>query len=255
MTDRTTADVPPSQDAVRALLDELPDTLPRDEILALNSSSSDIHTQRAYTYNGWSFELPPGVFRPGDTSRIIHDRMLDGTIALAGRSYAAIGVGLGVEAVIAGVMDAREIWAADIHPDSVAATRACYERLVPHRPDTTLRPLVSHLFEEFPDSARLDVITFNPPAVSTRTSDDPTVIRNVCVGIEIVRRFFDQIEDRDLLAPGGEVYLIVSNTSELKNIVAHAIDAGFTPEVVHRQTWEGDNCQAYLFRMRRGHQA
>jgi release factor glutamine methyltransferase len=243
MTDRTATDA-------RALLAALPDTLPRDEILALNSAAPDIHTHRGYTYNGWTFELPPGVFRPGDTSRIVHDRLLEGTIAVEGRSYAAVGAGLGVEAVIAGLAGAREVYAADIHPDSVATARAHYERIVGERPGTVFRPLVSNLFEEFPSSARLDVITFNPPAVSTRTSDDPTVIRNVCVGTGIVTRFFDQIADRDLLAPGGEIHLVVSNTSELRNIVAHAVGAGFRPEIAHRRTWEGDNCRAYLFTLR-----
>jgi release factor glutamine methyltransferase len=256
MTDRTAGGTAASQDDVRALLDSLPETLPRDEILALNSGSkSDIHTERTYTYNGWTFTLPPGVFKPGDTSRIVHDRILDGTIPVEGRSYAAMGVGLGVEAVIAGSLGAREVHAVDVHPDSVATAAAHYERIVGDRTGTVFRPLVSNLFEGFPDFARLDVITFNPPAVSARTSDDPTVVRNVCVGAGIVTRFFDQIVTRDLLAPDGGVYLIVSNTAELKRIVGHGIDAGFRPVVLHRQTWEGDNCQAYLFKLVRHHAA
>ncbi|MFV2118539.1 methyltransferase [Streptomyces sp. Act-28] len=249
MTDRTATDAATPRDDARALLESLPDTLPGDEILAINSSKSDIHTERTYDYNGWTFTLPPGVFKPGDTSRIVHDRLLDGTIPVKGRSYAAMGVGLGVEAVVAGTLGAREIYAVDIHPDSVATAAEHYARIVGDRPDTVFRPLVSNLFEEFPDSARLDVVTFNPPAVSTRTSDDPTVVRNVCVGAEIVLRFFDQIVTRDLLAPDGEIHLIVSNTAELKRIIGHGIDAGFRPVVLHRQTWEGDNCQAYLFKL------
>ncbi|MGV9451630.1 methyltransferase [Streptomyces sp. NPDC003635] len=256
MTDRPAAgDATTPRDDARALLESLPETLPRDEILALNSSPSDIHTERAYAYHDWTFTLPPGVFRPGDTSRIVHDRLLDGTIAVQDRSYAAIGVGLGVEAVIAGSLGAREIYAADVHPDSVATATEHYARLVGDRPGTRFRPLVSNLFEEFPDAARLDVVTFNPPAVSTRTSDDPTVVRNVCVGAEIVLRFLDQVVERELLSPEGALYLIVSNTAELRRIVAHAIEAGFRPRVVHRQTWEGDNCQAYLFELTRHHTA
>ncbi|MGW6566278.1 methyltransferase [Streptomyces sp. NPDC054975] len=251
MTDRLAADAAASRDDARTVLESLPDTLPRDEILAINSAKSDIHTTRAYLYNDWTFTLPPGVFKPGDTSRIVHDRLLDGTIPVKDRTYAAMGVGLGVEAVIAGTLGAREIYAADVHPDSVATAAEHYARLVGDRPGTVLRPLVSNLFEEFPDSARLDVITFNPPAVSTRPSDDPTVVRNVCVGAEIVLRFFDQIVTRDLLAPEGEIYLIVSNTAELKRIVGHGIEVGFRPEILHRQTWEGDNCQAYLFKLSR----
>ncbi|GAA1530676.1 hypothetical protein GCM10009730_44910 [Streptomyces albidochromogenes] len=249
MNDRPAAGAAASRDDARALLESLPDTLPEDEILAINSATSDIHTTRTYDYNGWAFTLPPGVFRPGDTSRIVHDRLLDGTIPVKGRSYAAMGVGLGVEAVIAGTLGAREIYAADVHPDSVATAAEHYGRIVGDRPDTVFRPLVSNLFEEFADSARLDVITFNPPAVSTRTSDDPTVVRNVCVGAGVVTRFFDQIVTRGLLAPQGEIHLIVSNTAELKRIVGYGMDAGFRPEILHRQTWEGDDCQAYLFKL------
>ncbi|QGV81963.1 methyltransferase [Streptomyces ficellus] len=250
MTDRTAVGGAASEDAAHALLASLPDTLPREEILAINSgSTSDIHTERTYAYNGWTFTLPPGVFAPGDTSRIVHDRLLDGTIPVKGRSYAAMGAGLGVEAVIAGSLGAREVYAADVHPDSVATAAAHYRDIVGDRTDTVFRPLVSNLFEDFPDTARLDVITFNPPAVSTRTSEDPTVVRNVCVGAGIVLRFLDQIVTRDLLAPDGEVHLVVSNTAELRRIVGHAVDAGFRPVVLHRQTWEGDNCQAYLFKL------
>ncbi|MFD7551183.1 methyltransferase [Streptomyces sp. NPDC059578] len=248
-TPRRTA--PGHDSGTRALLDALPETLPRTEILAINSAKSNLHSRRTYVYNGWTFALPPGVFGPGDTSRIVHDRLLDGTIPVRGRAYAAIGAGLGVEAVIAGTRGAREVWASDIHPDSVATAAEHYARLVGERPDTVFHPLVSNLFEGFPSAARLEVITFNPPAVSTPTSDDPTVVRNVCVGTDIVIRFFDQVVERELLAPGGEIHLIVSNTAELRRIVAHAVDAGFRPEVTHRQTWPTDDCQAYLFKLTR----
>ncbi|MGY5128309.1 methyltransferase [Streptomyces nigrescens] len=234
-----------------ALHESLPATLPADEILAVNRPKPDLHTRRTYLYNGWSFELPPGVFMPGETSRMIHDRLLDGTIPVAGRSYAAMGAGLGVEAVVAGVREAREIYAVDVDPDSVQAVAEHYARIVGERPGTVFRPLVSDLFDQLPGSAKVDVITFNPPAVREQVSDDPTVVRNVCVGIGIAMRFFDQIVQRDLLTADGEVYLIVSNTAEMRDIVKYAIESGFTPEVIHRQTWDTDNVQTYLFKLRR----
>jgi release factor glutamine methyltransferase len=57
--------------------------------------------------------------------------------------------------------------------------------------------------------------------------------------------------ERDLLSADGEVYLIVSNTAEVRDIVKYAIERGFTPEVIHRQTWDTDNVQTYFFKMRR----
>ncbi|MFF8841165.1 methyltransferase [Streptomyces sp. NPDC015127] len=243
--------VPAAGEDVWELHRSLPHTLPADEILAVNKPKPDLHTHRTYTYNGWSFDLPPGVFMPGETSRMVHDRLLDGTIPVAGRSYAAMGAGLGVEAVVAGVREAREVYAMDVDPDSVRAAAEHYARIVGERPGTAFHPLVSDLFDGFPEGAQADVITFNPPAVRETVSDDPAVVRNVCVGIDIAVRFFDQIVRRDLLSADGEVYLIVSNTAEIRDIVRYAIESGFTPEVIHRQTWDTDNVQTCLFRLRR----
>ncbi|NLU73185.1 methyltransferase [Streptomyces sp. HNM0575] len=234
-----------------ALRETLPPTLPADEIIALNAPKADLHTRRTYAYRDWKFEVPPGVFLPGETSRMIHDRILDGTIPVSGRSYAAMGAGLGVEAVVAGLRGATEIHAMDVDPESVRAMTEAYERIVGDRPGTLFHPWVSDLFDSVPDGARFDVVTFNPPAVRETVSEDPAVVRNVCVGIGIARRFFDQVVHRDLLADDGEVYFIVSNTSEMRNIVGYAIESGFVPEVIHRQLWDTDNVQTFLFKLRR----
>ncbi|MET7639989.1 methyltransferase [Streptomyces sp. NPDC005438] len=248
---RTRTATSEEEDAAWALCQSLPPTLPAGEIVALNTPGADLHTPRAYTYRDWSFEAPPGVFLPGETSRMIHDRLLDGTIPVAGRSYAAMGSGLGVEAVAAGLRGAKEVHAIDVDPESVRATTEAYARLVGDRPGTVFRPWVSDLFARVPDGARFDLVTFNPPAVRETVSEDPAVVRNVCVGSGIVRRFFEQVVLRDLLAEDGEVYLVVSNTSELRDIVAHAIESGFLPRVIHHQTWDTDDVQTFLFRLRR----
>jgi len=96
----------------------------------------------------------------------------------------------------------------------------------------------------------VDVVTFNPPAVEVPLSDDPEIVRNVCVGRDIAARFFDQLVSRNLLALGAVVYLVVSNTAALRDIVAFALDAGFDAEVVHVKDWPGDNAQTYLFALR-----
>jgi hypothetical protein len=126
---------------VWALHESLPHTLPADEILAVNKPKPDLHTHRMYSYNGWSFELPPGVFMPGETSRMVHDRLLDSTIPVAGRTYVAMGAGLGVEAVAAGIRGAREIYAIDVDADSVKAMAEHYDRIVGERPGTAFHPL------------------------------------------------------------------------------------------------------------------
>ncbi|MFC0627821.1 methyltransferase [Kribbella deserti] len=229
-------------------IDHLPATLSVAEIRAVNPPRPELHTHRTYQWNGWDFDLPPGVFQPGETSRLVHARLLDGTIDVAGRSYVAMGVGLGVEAVIAGEVGAAEIVAVDIDPDSVAVAADHFRRI--HGDSAALRPIVSDLFDEVPDGP-YDVITFNPPAVAERVSDDPVAVRNVCVGAGIATRFFDQIVARDLLAPDGEIYLIVSNTADLRGIARYAVQEGFRLEVVHHEDWPGDDVETFLFRVTR----
>ncbi len=237
-----------------ALLKQLPPPLPAERIIAVNQPKADLHTTRSHEWNGWTFEVPPGVFMPGWTSRMIHERLLDGRIDVRGRRYGAMGVGLGVEAVVAGIRGAREIHAIDIHPESVATTVRHYERLVGEREGTALIPVVGDLFDGLPEGVRLDVVTFNPPAVSQTVSDDPDVVRNVCVGASLPARFFAQLNEKDLLAPGGEVFLVVSNTADLHTIIRHALDQGFTPRIDHLHDWQ-DGVVTFLFRLTRGGRA
>lgn len=231
------------------LLAQLPPPLPAERVVALNQPEADLHTTRSYDWNGWSFDVPPGVFIPGWTSRLVHERILDGRIETRGRRYGAMGAGLGVEAVTAGLRGAREIHAMDVHAESVASAARHYARLVGEREGTAFRPVVGDLFDGLPEGTRLDVVTFNPPAVSQTVSDDPDVVRNVCVGAPLLARFFAQLAERDLLAPDGEVYVIVSNTADLRTIVGDALDRGFTARVDHLHDWQ-DGVLTFLFAFR-----
>ncbi|MFV2197077.1 methyltransferase [Nocardiopsis sp. LOL_012] len=233
----------------RSLADQLPPPLPEEQILAVNPPRNDLHTTRSYTWNGWDFQVPPGVFLPGGTSRMIHQRLLDDDIDVRGKRYAAMGVGLGVEAVAAGVRGAAEVHAIDVHAPSVEAAARNFARLLDGRTDTRLVPVVSDMFTDLPDGTRFDTVTFNPPAVSRPTSTDPDVVRNVCVGAPIAAAFFAQLRDRALLAPGADVYLIASNTADLRAIVTHAEKSGFLGEVHYRHDW-GDGVLTYLLRFR-----
>ncbi len=229
---------------------QLPPPLPAEQIIGLNRPKVDLHTRRDYSWNGWKFDVPPEVFLPGATSRMIHQRILDDDIDVRGRTYAAMGVGLGVEAVVAGLRGAAHILAADVHPASVRAAEHNYRRLVGSRSKSEFSPLVSDLFAGFPPEPRLDVVTFNPPAVSQRVSEDPDIVRNVCAGRPVTDAFFTQLAERDLLAPGGEVYFVASNTADLRQIIGHAEDRGFTADVHHLHDWD-DGVLTYLFRLTR----
>ncbi|RKN04493.1 methyltransferase [Streptomyces radicis] len=229
------------------LLEQLPPPLPTPRIIALNRPRADQGLPRHYAWNGWTFDVPPGVFMPGGTSRMIHQRLLDGDIEVRGRRYAAMGVGLGVEAVVAGLRGARAIHAVDVHEESVATAARHYARLVGERPGTAFVPVVADVFDGFPDGVLVDVVTFNPPAVSQPVSDDPDIVRNVCVGTPVLAAFFGQLAERKLLAPGGEVFVVVSNTADLRGIVGHALRHGFRAEVHHRHDWH-DGVLTYILR-------
>ncbi|ASO20381.1 release factor glutamine methyltransferase [Actinoalloteichus hoggarensis] len=235
----------------REWLARLPPTLSRTEILQVNQSKSEVHTWRRHEYGDWTFDVPPGVFLPGGTSRLMHDRLSDGTIPVADRSYAAMGAGLGVEAVIAGLRGAREVVVLDVHADSVRVAAEHYARLAAPTSSSVFQALTSDLFDAVAPDRRFDVVTFNPPAVSVRTSEVPDVVRNVCVGRTIVDRFVDQLVDRGLLAAEGSAYVILSNTADLRGAVRHALERGLQVETVHVQTW-GDAVLTYLFRLSRG---
>lgn len=229
---------------------QLPPPLPAEQIIGLNQPKVDLHTRRDYSWNGWEFDVPPEVFLPGATSRMIHQRILDDDIDVRGRVYAAMGTGLGVEAVVAGLRGAERILAVDVHPASVKATEHNYHRIVGTEGGPELVPLVCDLFTAVPDRPRLDVVTFNPPAVSQQVSEDPDIVRNVCAGRPVTDAFFTQLAERDLLAPGGEVYFVASNTADLRQIIGHAAQCGFTAHVHHRHDW-GDGVLTYLFRLTR----
>ncbi|MEU3019911.1 MULTISPECIES: methyltransferase [unclassified Nocardiopsis] len=231
---------------------QLPPPLPPERIIGLNQPKADLHTHRSYTWNGWEFDVPPEVFVPGATSRMIHQRILDDDIDVRGRVYAAMGAGLGVEAAVAGLRGAARVLALDVHPASARATEHHYRRLV-GTPEDGAPPFtseVSDLFGAVPDGTRLDVVTFNPPAVSQPVSDDPHIVRNVCAGRPVTDAFFTQLAERDLLAPGGQVFFVASNTADLRGIVGHAADQGFTAHVHHLHDWD-DGVLTYLFRLTR----
>ncbi|CAM5449550.1 hypothetical protein SVIOM342S_09031 [Streptomyces violaceorubidus] len=62
------------------------------------------------------------------------------------------------------------------------------------------------------------------PPSARPSATTPTSVRNVCLGSAAAgARFFAQIAKKDLLAPGGAVYVIASNTADLRALVEHAL--------------------------------
>ena len=234
-----------------AVLDQLPAMLAPDEIRAANSRHVDPQTVRPFAFAGWDFAAPPGVHLPGKASVSVFERIHDGRIAVAGRRYGAIGCGLGVEAVVAAHAGAREILACDVHAPSVEAAAEHVRRHAGDRigrGELVFRPVVSDVLADVPGDVALDVVTFNAPTIAVPVSDDPDVVRSVSVGDGIAERFFVQLAERELLAPGGEVFLLASNTSDLAAIVRHGAAAEFRPEIIHVRRRPDIKLEGHLFR-------
>jgi release factor glutamine methyltransferase len=227
----------------------LPATVSLETTLAAHDVSDTNATGAVYRWNGWTFDVPPGVFEPGATSRFLHRLMLDGTLPLEGLRYAAMGAGLGVEAVVAGTRGARHVHALDIHEESIRAAALHYDRILGHRGPPFVG-IVSDLWEGMPEGAKLDVVTFNPPLIDIKLSEDPYIVRNRCMGVSLAERFFDQLRARSLLDPNGVVYLTITNTAPLRDVVAMALHAGFNAEALSVRDWPVDGVQTFLVALR-----
>ncbi|XXT19392.1 methyltransferase [Sorangium sp. So ce429] len=219
---------------LRTLYLSLPPTLSAEEIERVNRGTKVVGGD--YVYRGLEFAVPSGVLVPGGTSEVIFDALDDGLVETRGASVVVMGCGAGVELVLARRRGAREIHAMDIHEASVASSLASFERHTGPRDPERHHFMVSDLFSALPRGARADVIVFNPPANPLR-SDDPDLARVNFSGSAIMVRFFDEIASRELLAPGGRVITVLSNASNLRGIVGHALRRGFRPEILRRKTW------------------
>jgi release factor glutamine methyltransferase len=227
----------------------LPATVSLETMLAAHDVSETNAAGAVYRWNGWTFDVPPGVFEPSATSRFLHGLMLDGTLPLEGLRYAAMGAGLGVEAVVAGARGAKHVHALDIHDESIRAAALHYDRILGDRGPPFVG-IVSDLWEGMPEGAKFDVVTFNPPLIDIRLSDDPYIVRNRCMGLSLAERFFDQLQARSLLDPNGVVYLTITNTSPLREAVAMALHAGFDAEAVSVRDWPVDGVQTFVIALR-----
>lgn len=227
---------------------ELPPPLPTGRIAGLNRPDGTLHTPRTHTWNGLRLDVPPGVFKPGLTSAMVADRVLSGEIETRGRRYLAMGCGLGIEVVAAGLRGAAHTWAVDVHPASVETAVRHHRRFAGGDACTgVVADVLDGVPYGGPVAYGIDVVTFNPPAVSVPVADDPDVVRNVCQGVGLLERFFAQLADREVLAPGAEVFVIASNTADLPGLVTAAQRHGFDAELALRHDW-GDGVLTHLFR-------
>ena len=237
----------PSFKDVVALYNDLPETLPPSEILKYNKTKVKNNKETKYIYRTLDFFIPSGVFLPSGASKIIFDYLYYDGANIEGRNYLIMGCGAGVEAVIAAFKNAGIIYAIDIHPLSVESAKYNYNKIVSGKTKSKFYSIISNLFDFATNDfkTKFDLITFNPPAVSIKISDNKDIIRHICIGADIVNDFFFQIKGKQILSPGGKILIVLSNTSEFKKIIYNAIMLGFIPKIVDRSNYK--NLIMYLF--------
>jgi release factor glutamine methyltransferase len=160
-----------------------------------------------------------------------------------------MGVGLGVEAVAAGLMQASEVYGIDVHIPSVEASIRNYEIHV----GSSLAPfvgIVSDLWANVENGHRFDVITFNPPLINYQLSEDKEISRNLCQGLTLADSFLRQTNDRETLAMDGSMFIVLSNTAPLRDFLTLVLHYGFNIKVLHEQGWPGEEVQTYIFEIR-----
>jgi release factor glutamine methyltransferase len=220
----------------RDLYMALPELLPEDERLKFNKGAS-VSGERSYTYGDMLFVVPDQVMRPSAASETLISRIESGELPVTNSSILIMGCGCGVEAVLAARKAPALIVASDICPASVKATQMNFSQYVDTAGASAFSAIVSDLFDQLPEDLVFDRILFNPPAVDL-SSHDPVLSRTHFAGRTILFRFFEQLKKRPvLLAENGVVNFVISNTTDLKEVVGYVIRAGFSISLVGLHTW------------------
>lgn len=195
----------------------MPETLLPREILKYNKTKVKNNKETEYIYRSLHFLIPLGVFLPSGASEIIFDYLYNDGINIEGINYLIMGYGAGVEAVIAAFKNANTIYAIDINPISVETTKHNYNKIASGKTKSKFYSIASNLFNFVINDSKtkFDLMTFNPPAVSIKISDNKDVIRNTCIGTDVVNNFFFQIKEKQILSSDGKILIVLSNTSEL----------------------------------------
>jgi release factor glutamine methyltransferase len=165
------------------------------------------------TLDGLMLEVHRNVFPP-DLGRCAQN-MARLACEQSPRSALDMGCGSGFIALSLKQAGVADVWASDIHSPAIDCT-ARNRTLNPHVGQITV--LQSDLFDQFPTSARFDLIVFNQPFGPGRQE------RRCGCGLDgggaISRRFLEAA--RGFLAPGGVVLMAFSNRVGSEHDPRHA---------------------------------
>jgi release factor glutamine methyltransferase len=166
------------------------------------------------------------VYRPAADTMVL----ADGLEAAPGMACLDMCTGCGLAALVL-ARDAGACVATDVNPE---ACRVARENAL--RNDLWLDVACMDLAKAI--DAPFDVIAVNPPYLPDEPSSrDPLVERHVAggpEGLQMPIRALDEVQD--LLAPGGDAYMVCSTKQDLDTLEAEAAERGFAWAIDHEQS-------------------
>ncbi len=182
---------------------------------------------------GFRLIVPPTVFHPRYFLTSEYFARFIGGLDLAGKCVADVGTGSGILAMAAVRAGAPRAVAIDINPNA-AGTAGVNARA--NGLDGKVSPLVSDLLANVPPGERFDVIFSSPPSFAGEPRDLADRAWHAGPDYRDIADLFGQA--RELLAPGGRMYLLVSTDSDLTLLGRLIREAGFDARLVHeRSIW------------------
>jgi len=221
--------------------------LEADSILAANKHPADNQGIRQYQFKHFEFQVNDRVFKPSKTGQILHEMLYNSD--LTNKKVIVMGTGCGVEPVLCAYRGAKQCFACDVHPDSIACAMQNYERNGTPISTTEAHFVVSDLFEQIPANTMADLICFDPPAVKVKFSENPDHIRSSCTGASILQRFFAQIKAKNALHQHGLAHVMISNTADQEQIVHDAYQQGFAVKQCQSYSWDAPYQQVKTLRL------
>jgi release factor glutamine methyltransferase len=176
------------------------------------------------------------VYQPAEDSALL----AEAAVAHATGRTLEVGTGSGwVAATVARETDATVV-ASDVNPGACRQARERGRRLVDAgEAETPVEAVRADLVAPFRDGA-FDTVLFNPPYLPTDPDNEwddwmETALSGGESGRELIEPFLDDVGR--VLAPGGEVLLLVSSLTGYDEVVAYATERGFESAVAVQKSY------------------
>jgi release factor glutamine methyltransferase len=179
----------------------------------------------------FTFIVRPTVFNPVDflSSGIFADFIL--SLDLTGKNIMDMGCGSGIVSIIAASKGANCL-ALDINPIAVRSAKESSEL---NKLSERITVLESDLFESITLSSAnnskksFDFIFFNPPYYKGNPKNNFERAFKAGPDLEVISQFL--ADAKKFLAPGGQVYFIVSSDMDIEDLESRITSNGYSFEV------------------------